>query len=229
MPHRKPRRIFFGGTDTEVGKTYVTSLVAKHLHQLGRKVGVYKPVASGCQRVNDVWVSDDAVSLWNAAGKPLTLQNVCPQCFEKPLAPPQAAAAEGKQVDINLLLDGLNPWQAISDILLIEGAGGLFSPIAEGLLSIKLAMQMNADLILVAENRLGVIHQVISTCVAAKSMDCEPLGIILSHPKKDFHESMVDNPAQIEKYTGLPVLATVFFEGDTSCVAGIESTLEPKL
>src|SRR4051794_763685 len=78
---------FITGTDTGVGKTYVASLIARQLVQDGLKVGVYKPVASGCRREGKHVVADDAVQLWEAAGKPGRLEDVCPQRFLAPLAP----------------------------------------------------------------------------------------------------------------------------------------------
>ena len=103
--------LFITGTDTGVGKTYVAALIARRLAQQGRKVGVYKPAASGCRRRGGVLVSDDAVALWEAAGRPGDLEHVCPQRFEAPLAPHLAAAAEGRQLDAGLLRRGLEYWQ----------------------------------------------------------------------------------------------------------------------
>src|SRR6056297_3028191 len=92
------RPLFVTGTDTDIGKTYVAAVLAKELRSLGIRVGVYKPVASGCrQTASGEWLSDDAVALWRAAGSPETLAAVCPQCFSAPLAPPAAAALEGRQ------------------------------------------------------------------------------------------------------------------------------------
>ena len=72
--------IFVTGTDTEVGKTYVSALIAKKLHAQGVNVGVYKPAASGCIDNGDgTLFSEDADTLWNAAGKPATVGHVCPQ------------------------------------------------------------------------------------------------------------------------------------------------------
>jgi len=226
VPHPTPIRLFFAGTDTEVGKTYVTSLAARSLAEKGYRVGVYKPVASGCQRIDNELVAEDAVALWEASGKPASLNTVCPQRFEKALAPPQAAIAEGKQVDISGMLDGIKPWEPISDVLLIEGAGGLFSPIADGLLNIELAKKMNAQVILVAENKLGVIHQVISTCEAAKARQCSPCGIILSHPTNEYHEALGENPDQIQKYADPPLLGVVPFGGGPENVTKITELLK---
>ena len=74
--------VFVTGTDTGVGKTYVTALIARALTATGRRVGVYKPAASGCVcDARGCLVSDDAVALWDAAGRPGDLEHVCPQRF----------------------------------------------------------------------------------------------------------------------------------------------------
>src|SRR5262245_56691433 len=108
--------LFVVGTDTGVGKTYVAARIAAVLHQSGKKVGVYKPAASGCRHVGDELVSDDAVALWEAAGRPGTLDTVCPQRFTAPLAPHLAAKAEHRALNSTLLRLGLEFWQRNSDI-----------------------------------------------------------------------------------------------------------------
>ena len=75
---------------------------------------------------------DDAVTLWQAAGRPDELDRVCPQRFPAPLAPHLAAAAEGRRLDETLLRTGLDYWRQRSDYVVVEGAGGLLSPIGPG-------------------------------------------------------------------------------------------------
>ena len=99
MEPSAPRVLFFTGTDTDVGKTFVAALAVEELRHSGLRVGVYKPVASGCQRDGDELVSSDALRLWEASGKIAPLQLVCPQRFTAPLAPHLAASFEGKSVD----------------------------------------------------------------------------------------------------------------------------------
>ena len=103
--------LFITGTDTGVGKTYVAAMIARTLVKAGRSVGVYKPVASGCRREGGELVSDDAVALWEAAGRPGKLGSVCPQLFEAPLAPHLAAQAAGQNVDAGLLRQGREWWR----------------------------------------------------------------------------------------------------------------------
>lgn len=210
MSHRKPTTFFFAGTDTEVGKTYTAALVARSLHHAGRKVGVYKPVASGCPSLDGKLVAEDAVALWDAAGRPRTLDDVCPQRFIEPLAPPEAAAAEGKRVDTQLLRSGANCWENDFDVLIVEGAGGLLSPLADGVLNIDVVKQFASPaLVIVAANRLGVVHQVLSTCAAAMHHGVQPHGIVLCQPVADSDSSVPGNSAQIERYSDVPVLGCV--------------------
>jgi len=152
----------------------------------GRRVGVYKPTASGCV-LNPCGqaLSDDAQALWEAAGRPLTLHDVCPQRFLAPLAPPLAAAEEGAVVNEALLVHGLQAWRDVSDIVLVEGAGGLLSPLSASWNSLDLARALNLPLLVVAANRVGVMHQVLAVLHAARALAPEvPIaGIVLNHPK----------------------------------------------
>src|SRR3954471_20401000 len=125
------RGLFITGTGTGVGKTYVGALIVRALCDAGKRVGVYKPAASGCEDRGGKLVSADAIALWEAAGRPGTLEQVCPQVFAAPLAPHLAARAEGKQVDPQHLREGIRFWQTTSDVVLVEGAGGLMSPLSD--------------------------------------------------------------------------------------------------
>src|SRR5438552_4577048 len=123
--------LFVVGTDTAVGKTFVAARIAAVLHRAGVRVGVYKPAASGCRRVGRTLLSDDAVALWEAAGRPGELKAVCPQRFAAPLAPHLAAKEERKEIDSRLLRRGIGYWRRRSDVVIVEGAGGLMSPIGD--------------------------------------------------------------------------------------------------
>lgn len=184
MARKKPLGLFITGTDTGVGKTYVGALIAHELRTAGLQVGVYKPVASGCRRVNGELVSDDAISLWEAAGKPLTLEAVCPQRFEAPLAPPLAAREEGKTVDSRLLRTGLNPWLDWAEVILIEGAGGLMSPVSDEDYVADLAYGFGYPLLVVSKNVLGTINHTLLTLIAATTFreGIDIAGIVLNEP-----------------------------------------------
>ncbi len=182
-------------------------MLARQLRHSGKRVGVYKPVASGCHIENGSLVSADAAELWHAAGCPLDLQAVCPQRFLAPLAPHRAADAEGRRVDTELLLAGARRWFGHCDELIVEGAGGLMSPIADGLLNIDYARSLSpVQVVIVVANRLGAIHQALATIAAAKHQGCQPVGIVLC--EADVAGSSIGhNAEEIAKYTDVPLIA----------------------
>ncbi len=229
-----PRGLFIAGTSTDVGKTFVGAQIARALHSAGRRVGVYKPVASGClargqfapriDQPGDELVADDAVTLWEAAGRPLTLEQACPQRFRAPLAPPRAAALEGRQVDEALLRTGLGPWLAGSEIVLVEGAGGLMSPLSDRLYNIDLAGEFGFPLVIVAANRLGVINDVLQTLITARA--CAPrlpvAGIVLNQAELRPGDASLDtNAEEIRQRCDAPLLATAA-HGDETALAAID-------
>jgi dethiobiotin synthetase len=205
--------LFITGTDTGVGKTYVTALIAQALAAGGRKVGVYKPAASGCLVENGVLVSEDAVALWNAAGRPGDLEHVCPQRFLAPLAPHLAAKAEGKQLDTDLLIDGIGYWIERSDIVLVEGAGGLMSPMGEEEYVAHLADAFKFPLIVVSRNVLGTINQTLQTLITAAVFGdgLNIAGVVLNQPNPPEADdiSLASNRQELQSRCFPPILAEV--------------------
>lgn len=215
---RKPvRGLFITGTDTEVGKTYVTALVARSLVAAGHRVGVYKPAASGGALVDGRLVSDDALALWQAAGRPRALAEVCPQVFAAPLAPHLAAQAEGKQFDARLLRAGLDAWLADSEVVLVEGAGGLMSPLGDDEYVADLAYDFGFPLVIVAPNTLGVINQVLQTAITAEVFrrGLSVAGIVMNTPRAGTDDpSRAQNVEEIRRRAVPPVLAEVAYRGE---------------
>jgi len=218
------RGLFITGTGTGVGKTYVTALIARELAGRGVRVGVYKPVASGSEIRDGKLVSADAVAIWTAAGQPGTLDAVCPQHFAAPLAPHLAARAEGRRIDARLLRGGLEYWLARSEVILVEGAGGLMSPISDDDYNADLAAAFGFPLVVVAANELGTINATLqtlitaSTCCPASEEESggEPAnglrtaGIVLNSPRTLPDDASVDSNAdELERRCVPPLLAVV--------------------
>lgn len=221
--HPTPPTLFFAGTDTDVGKTFVACAVASAFHRSGKRVRVYKPVASGCRDENGTRVADDATALWQAAGCLDPIEQVCPQKFLAPLAPPAAAQAEGACVDAALLHRGADAFGGRCDLLIVEGAGGLFSPLAEGLLNIDLVKQFDgAKLVIVAANRLGAIHQTLATIEAARHRGLNPAALILNDTTGTADSSSQTNGSQIMQFTNVPILAELPYRHFES--AGVSSS-----
>jgi dethiobiotin synthetase len=215
--------LFITGTSTEIGKTHVAAMIARALVADGRRVGVYKPAASGCRRegeapTSDQLVAEDAVMLWEAAGRPRTLEDVCPQRFLAPLAPHRAAREEGRRVDAALLRSGLEPWLASSEIILVEGAGGLMSPLGDEDYNIDLAAEFGFPLVIVAANELGVINATLQTIITAQARAPQlPIaGVVLNKATRRAGDaSLASNAEELRARCPVPLLVTLAY-GDST-------------
>ncbi|HVT28553.1 MAG TPA: dethiobiotin synthase [Lacipirellulaceae bacterium] len=207
------RGLFITGTGTGVGKTYVGALLAQALRTAGKRVGVYKPVASGCELRGSKLVSPDAIALWEAAGRPGSVEQVCPQMFAAPLAPHLSASAESRQVDRQLLRGGIEFWRSTSDIVIVEGAGGLMSPISDDDYNADLAAEFGYPLLVVSVNELGTINATLQTLVAARAFGASGLdvaGEVLNSPNLTANDpSIKSNADELVRRCGPPLLAEV--------------------
>jgi dethiobiotin synthetase len=207
--------LFIAGTSTEVGKTHVAAMIARALVAEGRRVGAYKPAASGCREDHGELIADDAASLWEAAGRPGELARVCPQRFLAPLAPPRAAALEGRRVDGHLLRTGVEYWRQRSDVVLVEGAGGLMSPLSDEDYNIDLAHDLGYPLVIVAANELGVLNATLQTIITARTNAPRlPIaGVVLNQAsQRPGDDSHAYNAEDLASRLDVPLLATVGYQ-----------------
>jgi dethiobiotin synthetase len=187
--------LFVTGTDTDVGKTAVAVAIVRGLmrggFQPGLRVGVYKPVASGVPTGGAT--GSDIARLWEAAGRPLSMEAVCPQRFEAAISPPHSALVEGRRIDETLLRSGFDAWRNASDIVIVEGAGGLFSPLGETTLNVDLARDLDLPLVVVDAARLGAIGRTLAVVRAARAEGLHVAAVVLSQiePSGSSH----DDPA----------------------------------
>jgi dethiobiotin synthetase len=213
---KPPPGLFVTGTNTAVGKTYVAAMIARDLRLQGYRVGVYKPAASGCRREGHELVADDALELWNAAGRPGELARVCPQCFELMLAPHLAAIDQGQTIDPALLRSGIEYWRERSDVIVVEGAGGLMSPLGDDEYNADLAHDLGYPLVVVTRNALGTIHETLTTLIAAAAYGegLDVAGLVLNSPFPSRDDSSIaSNRAELEARAVADVLAEVHHGG----------------
>ncbi|MDG1872549.1 MAG: dethiobiotin synthase [Mariniblastus sp.] len=217
MLNKPPHGLFITGTDTEVGKTYVATLIVKELVAAGHRVGVYKPVASDCVSDGRQLVSEDAVALWEAAGRPLSLDFVCPNRYQAPLAPHLSARHAGRELDTESMRKGLEIWTDECDIVVVEGAGGLMSPISDDEYFADLAYDFGYPSVVVTPNVIGAINQCLSALITATCFrDGIPLaGSVLNDARSfDGDISMESNREQIASRAMAPVISRLRYEGE---------------
>lgn len=209
MLNKPPRGLFVTGTDTEIGKTYVASTIVKQLRNAGHQVGVYKPVASDCVSDGRQLISEDAVALWEAAGRPASLEAVCPQRFQAPLAPHLSARNAGRELDPELLRKGLEVWKDECDFVVVEGAGGLMSPVSDDEYMADLALEFGYPVVVVSPNVIGAINQTLLTLIAAACFrEGIPVGGVVLNDVRMFDGdiSMDSNREEISHRAQAPVL-----------------------
>ncbi len=143
------RILFITGTDTGVGKTVLTAALTRHLLARGVQVMAMKPICSGGR--------GDARALRAALERAATLEEINPWYFRAPLAPVLAARAEKRVVRLAEVVARVRAAAARCEVLLVEGAGGVLSPLGEGFDSRDLITALRAQAIVVAANRLGAV------------------------------------------------------------------------
>lgn len=202
------RGLFITGTDTGVGKTYVAAAAVRRLSERGARVGAYKPTASGSEDgpQGPVWV--DVEQLFSALGGKHPREFICPQRWHAPLAPPVAAQCEGSRVDAALLRRGAEWWRERVDYLVVEGAGGLLSPLTESESVADLAADLGFPLLIVGRLSLGTINHTLLTIEAARRRELPVAGVILNQatPPDVADRSTATNPAELASRTDVPIL-----------------------
>lgn len=151
------KRIFITATNTNVGKTYTTSLLLRELADSGLKVGVFKPIETGVEEepLDGKKLFDIALSL-NPGLSVLDLNTVVPYQFALPAAP--MVAKGDVKIDLNYLSKKLSLIEELCDVVLIEGAGGLMVPVEEDLFMVDFISYFKASVLLVSPSKLGSIN-----------------------------------------------------------------------
>lgn len=188
---------FITGTDTCVGKTYVTKLLVESLRAEGKYAVGFKPISCGDR--------DDATILAAASGN-LAIDEVNPLHFSSGVAPHVAALLENKTI---YPAEIIASYQAISekyDPVIVEGAGGWEVPITESYFVSDLAKDLNLPVILVAANRLGALNHILLTLAAIQAKGLKCAGIILNQLEDEMDTPMITNKGIIESLTNVPLL-----------------------
>jgi dethiobiotin synthetase len=205
------RSIFITGTDTGVGKTFVTCSLAALLRDLGYRIGVMKPVETGCSQRDGQLYPEDAVRLKQASGSRAPMEKICPYRFAEPIAPSIAAERTADRIDIDHLLKVYEEISSEHDVTLIEGAGGLMVPLLPSFTYADFARTAKLPLIVVAANRLGAINHLMLTLEHALCKELNVIGYMLNCPSDQISLASETNREVLANLTGVPCLAELPF------------------
>lgn len=191
--------IFITGTDTGVGKTYVTQYLAEEFRRQGSDVGIMKPISCGPAKENDALLLKKKLKL----NDPIELIN--PIQLKYPLAPLSASRLEKKKINLKKIFAAFKKLEKKHDLILVEGVGGVAVPITANYCVIDLIKELNTPTIVVARAGLGTINHTLLTVSALKDQGIEIMGIILNGFRgKDQAEK--SNDEVIEELSGVPVI-----------------------
>lgn len=196
--------IFITGTDTDVGKTIVTAGIASAVKSKGISTGVFKPVQTGSYQVNNEFLSPDIEFVKSVDSDILTKVSYN---FKEPVAPSLAASLEGVEINPCKIKEDYENFKKICDFVIVEGAGGLLTPIKEDFSMRDSVKYLNLPLIIVARPNLGTINHTLLTIEAAKSKNIKIIGIIISgYPSETKDLAIKNAPEMIERLSGEKII-----------------------
>lgn len=178
MPHERTKAVFIAGTDTEVGKTYVSCALLRALRAEGLRAIGMKPVASGCTATSEGLRNDDALALI-AVSDPRPDYATCnPFAFVEAVSPHLAAAAEEGEVTMAPIEAAFTRLADSAEVVLVEGVGGWLAPLSPTLEANELPQALGLPVILVVGLRLGCLNHAQLTARAILADGCTLLGWI---------------------------------------------------
>lgn len=195
------RGIFITGTDTGVGKTYVTALILAELRRCGVKAAAFKPIACGKGGRHDAEIYMRLMK----HEQPLDVIN--PIYLRHPLAPSVAAKLEGRRIDLRKVFANYESLISSYDVVLVEGAGGLLVPIKQDYFVADLAKELGLPVVIVARLGLGTINQSLLTVRQARGLRIA--GIVLNDTTGKRGLAEKTNVVEIPRLTGVPLLGVV--------------------
>jgi len=202
---------FITGTDTDVGKTWIIAGLARAFRNMGVNIGIMKPFAAGTLQKTGFKSKD--VEILSRAAKVNDPENlVNPQFFPIPASPYTAMKNSEVHVKVNvdLILQNFKKLSSIHDSILVEGIGGIMTPILKNYYVTNLINDLNLETIIVTRTRIGTLNHTIMTCKMAKKYGVQVKGIIINQIDLDGYDVDVLKD-DIEDVTGFSVLGTVPF------------------
>ena len=199
---------FITGTDTDVGKTYVTAGLAVTLRKMGIDVGVMKPFAAGSAQRNG-FKSEDVEILSNAAqvNDPESLVN--PQFFPISASPYTAYKKLKIKPKILTVLTNFKKLSKLHHLILVEGMGGLMTPILKNYSIANLIKDMKIPTVIVTSSRIGTVNHTLMTCMMCKKYKIPIKGIIINNFQNGY--SIPQLKKDLEDLTGVKVLGSIPF------------------
>lgn len=204
MPKRANKSIFIVGTDTGVGKTIITGLLFEYLLKEGLEVITQKWMQTG---------KDSDIALHNQIANFLSEENKrarCPYHFKLPASPHLSAQQEKKVIDPRIVKQAYSILYKKFGFVLVEGIGGALVPFNQQKLVIDIAKDLKMPVLIVAQNKLGVINHLLLTIEALKKRKMKIVGVVFNgSPEKQEKLVLQDNPRIVHALTGIEIFGSL--------------------
>jgi dethiobiotin synthetase len=201
---------FVTGTDTDVGKTCVSAAIAKHLHDNNVDVGVMKPFASGYKTTTDSVSSDVEILIkYSGAKDPIDLVN--PYYFEIPTSPYDACKQLNLEIDISNVIESYKQLTSIHDVVIVEGIGGIMTPISKNYFVSDLISDLQLESIIVTGSKIGAVNHLMLTYEHALQKKLKLKGLLVNQNVSDGYE-LSNLKHQIFGLTGNKVFGAIPFQ-----------------
>ncbi len=200
------KSIFIVGTNTDIGKTFVSGGIVYTLNKNDINTCYFKPVQSGVPKDEDDNLSD-VEFIKKISGIKQDIRDMNAYSFEEPISPHLAARRQSVLIDKKKILEQYRELEKIHDYIVIEGAGGVIVPITEDYYIYDLIKDMNSKVIVVASSKVGTINQTCLTVDFLRRQGIEISGIVINRYSGEFYED--DNMKMIEHISGVKVKSIV--------------------
>jgi dethiobiotin synthetase len=203
------RGLFITGSDTDVGKTYIACELIRQLQDQGPGLEIRKPVESGCSTgESSLLIAEDALKLRAANQGRESMERIAPYRFRAALAPPRAAKLEGIQLAMVDLIEACS-LDDNNHLLIVEGAGGFYSPLAENGLNADLASALQLAVIIVVKDQIGAVNQALMTIQAVESRHLTIAAVILNQVEETIDNEM-NNVEDLKMHSSCPVFRCLY-------------------
>jgi dethiobiotin synthetase len=213
----KKAGIFVTGTDTSVGKTLTAGAIARILADKDHKVGVFKPIATGCKHTWDGLINEDTEFLAWCANSDLSLSTITPLGYPTPASPIVSAANDKTAIDFDRIAAAYKEVCQNSDIVIVEGIGGVRVPLTEEFDLLDLAVEFALPVVIVARPNLGTINHTLMTIDCVRAAKLKIAGVVINGYNATQSTVAEDTaPEVIAKFGGVDILSVVPFDETVS-------------
>jgi len=202
------KSLFITGTDTDVGKTYIATGLAVSFRKMGINVGVMKPFAAGRAQKKG-YKSEDIVILSRAAKACDPEKLVNPQFFKIPASPYTAWKTLKTKPKISTILSSFKKLTKLHDMILVEGMGGIMTPILKNYYITNLIKEMKIPTVIVTRSKIGTVNHTIMTCKMCEKYKIPVKGIIINNFDDGY--PIPELKRDLQNLTGIKVLGSIPF------------------